>query len=80
MWVNVWAKAAKAMGLPPTAKARGLPSLKGQHQWAVQEARKTRDVDKTDEIRIWALARQQQGLPAESDDWKRAYSESEAAQ
>ncbi len=37
-------------------------------------------VDKTDEIRIWALARQQQGLPTDSDDWKRAYGESEAVQ
>jgi len=43
--------------------------------WTVQEAHKSHDVDKTDEIRIWALARKQQGFPADSDDWKRAYSE-----
>jgi len=43
--------------------------------WAVRQAHKSRDVDKSDEIRIWALARKQQGLPAESDDWKHAYSE-----
>jgi len=43
--------------------------------WAMRQAHKSHDVDKTDEIRIWALARKQQGLPAESDDWKRAYSE-----
>jgi len=28
-----WAEAAKAVGLPPTAEARGLPPLKGEQSW-----------------------------------------------
>jgi len=30
-------------------------------------------VDKTDWIRIWALAREERGLPREANDWKRAF-------
>jgi len=48
--------------------------------WAVRRAHKSLDVDKSDEIRIWALARKQQGFPADSDDWKRAYNESDVVQ
>jgi len=40
---------------------------------AILGARNDRSVDKSDWIRIWAMSRKQQGLPHDSDDWKRAY-------